>query len=1148
MRRWWSRQPESRFVLWLRQRRRLFRTWHQHLQEPASRRHAEQRHADTHWWHRFPWWLLAVGGTVLLLTWVVFSTLMAIFDRPGIGPLRFQEFCSADEPRGYYCGEVKSFLFNLLSAALAITLFVLWRYRRVYRRYRRRALAEPHRMVPTAGRGIDRIVGRDDLCRLLIQRLRDRRDQRPLLLVGGVGTGKTVTLVQLAAMLAEHGVLPIGIDLGTVDPGTRLDFLALARKRLQEVTDAWLWAEGDADRIWRYLLRENRIAVLADGLDEARPRDPSGDRDSAIRAAIQQAVEVRLPLVVASRPHDPLRGLDAFLLQLEPLSEGAAMEYVSPLKSKQPGWERIIRLVKAADIADSPAYLRIIRDLRESGHLDDLADDAVAHAHADRAAVRWRLLQLWRTALVDGAVQQDYGLPERERADAVEMLSALACVGLARGSLSVRIADLIPADGAPATETGLRGARVRPTSGSPRTAPGWTSGNPERRHGSTQGDEQNMAAVQDCLIRALRSRLRRLNPANAQDVGLAVTTGRELGIVICQEDEIRFQHGVIQAYLGARLLDAVLPPFHRTPAERQPDSERQSPPERQAGPESRWFFLSLALGHGSARELLAALTLYSCSAAGDPSRQETARQVVDRLRDAAVEWSTPVDVQRGEVKIFGGDRTKAVETFAAALDIDSRLAESQHRQLVDLIAMRWPDLHEDHSITDRPLEEAKQVLIRRFGAAAQLLDSRRRAGESDLPQPEYPRFFQMIHQAASSYRIRLTAVHEIARLGPGTVRGLSGWSEPAAPVAGAGPPGGPSPSARSPEERQMLAWLAPLHCIHSGGDNRPDDHEAARQNLRHWLDLLTRHDTEDRIIDEMNLAQGFRLAANCRVPEDRSAHRLRLVQHAETALRHSRFWYSQLALVQALTLLSLPEDPRRRLPAYGPATDPRGLVDFWLSIAGGGADAPAPDRPHVHPFVRQAGDLCVQALQSGHPERHCWVDEQDIVRRIGSYTTQSSIRRYQDSWCPEAVGWMVLTKQAQRLLADVMLLLNLADRPDSPPAERARRLLQANRGDLPPCLTVDPTPMQPGRNSRASRPAEPGSTCLGDCPYRLCPLPPQSDGLAYPMDEVFCARQIDLVAARWRGLSGSVSWFTSRHRTQWFWREMSQRMLPSWRK
>jgi hypothetical protein len=346
----------------------------------------------------------------------------------------------------------------------------------------------------------------------------------------------------------------------------------------------------------------------------------------------------------------------------------------------------------------------------------------------------------------------------------------------------------------------------------------------------------------------------------------------------------------------------------------------------------------------------------------------------------------------------------------------------------------------------------------------------------------------------------------------------------------------------------MLAWLAPLHCVHSGRDNRPEDHEAARQNLRHWLDLLTRHDTEDRIIDEMNLAQGFRLAANCRVPEDRSAHRLRLVEHAETALRHSRFWYSQLALVQALTLLSLPEDPRRGLPAYGPATDPRGLVDFWLSIAGGGTDAPAPDRPDVHPFVRQAGDLCIQALQSGHPEQYCWIDEQDIVRRIGSYTAQSSIRRYQDSWCPEAVGWMVLTRRAQRLLADVMLLLNLADRPDNPPAERARRLAQANRGELPPCLTVDPSPMQPGRNSRASRPAEPGSTCLGDCPYRLCPLPPQSDGLAYPMDEIFCAHQIDLVAARWRGLPGSVSWLVSRHRMQWFWREMSQRMLPSWRK
>ncbi|MDG4785677.1 hypothetical protein O7626_06985 [Micromonospora sp. WMMD1102] len=1156
-RRWRGGQP-PRPVLWLRQRSRSYRTSQQHLQEPLRRRYDEHPRTLTQWGHRFAWWKAFALLGLLAAFWVLFSAVMLVLGWFDFQPVHLQKFCSGDNPNDFYCDQVKSFLGILVPAALLTLAFVVLVYFRLCRRYRRRTLKEPHRIIPTAGRGIDRIVGRDELCRLLFQRLRDRQDQRPLVLVGGVGTGKTVTLLCLATLLARKWVLPVGIDLSTVDSGTTLDFRSLARKRLEEVIDPWLWSGNGADRFWRYLLREKRIAVLADGLDEARPHDPEGDRDSAIRTAVQQAIDAELPLVIASRPHHPLRGLNAFLLQLEPLGEGAAMNYVMPRSSAEPGWERIIRLVREADIADSPAYLPVIRDLRESGGLPEVADDLVDRVYSDRTAFRWHLMQHWCRALVEGHVREDYDLPEQSRADAIELLSALAVVGLARGSTSVGITDLrLPDDDAPVGASQDRTPLLLPV-GQLRTAMvavRQTLGEVGAPGGAEQ-DGPDMAALRRCLRRALLTRLYRLNPANRSDLDLATTTGHELGIVIRQDDRVRFQHGVIQAFLAARLLDAVLPPFDSVPPE-HPDRD------------SQWF-LSLAFRHGPSRELLAALTLFSRSISfADRARPTKDTQIADLLRDTAADLSSRVHAGPSRVKIFRGDRTKAVEMFATALDIDSRLARSGHRKLMYEIARRWDDLHEDHTVTDRPLEEAKQVLVRRFGAAAELLLARQRDGEPDLPEPECQLFFQMVQ--VSSYRIRLMAVREIARLGPGPVRWLPGRSEstpPTGPVAHPGPPDRPALSTRPAEERQMLAWLAPLRCIHagtdaysgshgeadadsgpqSGADAGGDDHKAAWRNLRSWLDLLEQDDTDDRIVDEMNLAQGFRLAANCRYPEKESADRLRLVEYAETALRHSRFWYSQLALLQALTLLSLPDDPRHRLPPDGPTTDPRGLVDFWLSIAGGGTDAPAPDRPAVHPFVRRTADLCAQALLGGHPERHLWIDEQDVVRRIGSYNPDAEIRRHQDSWCPEAVGWMVLTRQAQRLLADVMLLLNLADRLDTPQPERAHRLVQANRRDLPPCLTLDPTPMQPGRNFHAGRPAEPGSTCPSDCPYRLCPLPSQRTGLAYPMDEVFCARQIDLAGPWWRRMGTSYSWLTSRRRIHRFWRDLSQRMVPSWRR
>jgi hypothetical protein len=50
------------------------------------------------------------------------------------------------------------------------------------------------------------------------------------------------------------------------------------------------------------------------------------------------------------------------------------------------------------------------------------------------------------------------------------------------------------------------------------------------------------------------------------------------------------------------------------------------------------------------------------------------------------------------------------------------------------------------------------------------------------------------------------------------------------------------------------------------------------------------------------------------------------------------------------------------------------------------------------------------------------------------------------------------------------------------------------------------------------------------------------------MDEAFCAHQIDLVGHRFRS-PGRADWqAVNRDDLRTFWREMSERMAPAWRK
>jgi hypothetical protein len=214
------------------------------------------------------------------------------------------------------------------------------------------------------------------------------------------------------------------------------------------------------------------------------------------------------------------------------------------------------------------------------------------------------------------------------------------------------------------------------------------------------------------------------------------------------------------------------------------------------------------------------------------------------------------------------------------------------------------------------------------------------------------------------------------------------------------------------------------------------------------------------------------------------------------------------------------------------------MVDQWM-------DLPAGDQEH--PFVVEARRLTVWALETRQPERFIWIDESGIVGRVGSRMPTSEARRKHNLWIPPSTGWTALHPRAQQLVADVLLLLNLAERGERP-SDRNRRLERTNRNDLPPCLAGDRSPLDPTRTVEEAPASGPGSNCKDGCPFRLCPYPTKGEQpYRVELSEAFCRRQQTLLERRPVGVGlGPAPWQAALpSELKRFWHQMGQRTQSS---
>ena len=482
-----------------------------------------------------------------------------------------------------------------------------------------------------------------------------------------------------------------------------------------------------------------------------------------------------------------------------------------------------------------------------------------------------------------------------------------------------------------------------------------------------------------------------------------------------------------------------------------------------------------------------------------------------------------------------------------------------HINLAKKIQDQWPYIRSEDPQT---LEEAKLGLVCRFGEALHTLAGQPHDCRGGLG---YAQLYEICLRE-SSYRIRLAVAQEIGRGGAVAFQELKEKLAP--PVQGGEGaqgqgrnskqwhgyvlPGRTRNTASADVEaqwaQQVSAWLAPLLVASigaAGGDHGPGSaYQGAERYLRQWcarVPLPGHGGGRLTISQEIALAQGFKYAANRRYGQvhSRPAVLGHLQDEVLEMLKHARYWFSQLTLIQALCLWEIQAS---EWTDGGRSWNPDAIVNHWLEEISDGQARDGRRNRRIHPFVQTAAMLATRALESGHPERFLWMDESDLVTRVGSSqeVTDAQARRH-DQWVQPSMGWSGLDRHAQQLVADVLLLLNLAERGEQP-GKIEQWLGRANKDILPPCIRRDRQALKPDRTVGTAAGNPPGSTCLNGCPFDLCPYPPKGQQPhRAELSEAFCRHQYMLVrrarirrsTARWQGLRAG--------QMRTFWSEMANR-------
>jgi hypothetical protein len=912
---------------------------------------------------------------MLLIGLSLFALLSWIFGDEK-GWLSLDRHCDNND---FSCGALVEIVPTALTLSVTFALFVYWRVRRVARTHLRDAKEEPWRLVPTATE-MD-VVGRDGICSIIERDLEYSAGRRPQIIVGGIGEGKTAVVVRLTQELARQGAVPVPIQLsGAKDP---VNFTQLAKERFLDRVDEGLLTEDEGDKVWRRLCRDDRVVVLADGLEEAL--QGSDGRVTAIRRGVEEARKGKLPLVITSRPDEALRGLNAALIRLEPLSQSATVDYLSAAGDHDR--DEVRRLAETAQLAESPLYLKLAHEL--------LANDGnastILSANGGRVAARVEVLNRWRQAMIEGTLLGGMHMDD-ERKAAFSGLESMACMALRGGGVDLEL----------------------------EAVPKWPYAKAEAR------DSPN----------------------------LVTNVAEDMGIVERRGPTIRFRHGVLEAYLGAR----GLPPLIDGSAGAAADDWHGKP------------YLEREVLERPSRELLLALVIACCLDEGRPK----ARALVERLASTA-----------GSAE--GPDR---FNLLACAWEIAAATGEGDPGALADATSLAWRLSRAAAGVDDLGLIEAKLHAIARMEEVAGV---------------ETYRALWTVCFLEDAYRVRLRAAQAIGAGGSMALRAIGAEIGKTVDDVSCRPASDRERAVLAEDVRRwsLVSWMLPSLLASCA--------EAERASVREWLDAWVGCAREGfHLGTEACLAQGFKYEANLLPHRSSPETRLFLIGHAKDLLGSTTWWYTQVSLLQALALWSLD-------PATAQATDLHDPVAGWKEgarhpyvkaaakladeaivdslLAGRNSGGPTPghfiwiDEPGVAAKVGSRSAVTDMTATEG-----LWISPS-----AGWHTLKEPARQL----VGEILIYLNLTEVGESRTGGTD-----GNSPDDVVARREKRRqdVRDEEATLPPCMVKAGHGGLLAKNDPAARAAGSKAPCtcgLGLCPYPARDEPPFRGELG----ETFCREQ-----------------------------------------
>lgn len=380
---------------------------------------------------RYNRWLVAslIGCALVVLT------VLALVPLP-------KEISSSQE---FFEGLDRSLLTAALLAFAAYFWFNFWITHWATRELLRVAQETPEQMFPhlPEGASSNQVFGREHLVKEMVRTLRLPKRRRwsresafgggPLIVVGSTGSGKTTLLLALSAYLAkEHLVVPIVLSLrDRVNDLQENDFAKLAVERFGELVNPYIKTEAEADKLWRWMCKRNRLVILADDLDRSSQVNGQDPYRTQIRLALDAARRRNLPLVVTTRPSGLPPDLSEIPIDLSAVGlrgRKRAAEYVLRRAGRvgdSKAGELVESNIEQGDLLENAFYLTLLARLLRVGLLDEPAGGG-------RHAVRLGLLSADRARICGEGVLNKRDSDQREKA--LSDLEHLA------------VASLVPAD------------------------------------------------------------------------------------------------------------------------------------------------------------------------------------------------------------------------------------------------------------------------------------------------------------------------------------------------------------------------------------------------------------------------------------------------------------------------------------------------------------------------------------------------------------------------------------------------------------------------------------------------------------------------------------------------------------------------------